>query len=231
MLRFEDQDVLSVTRFDRRWIGTNNESVGSPTFIPGPGIYIARLPQEDLCQAFGLPYEKKYENKGGPSVNDIIRLLSNSENETEDKASFVLAQLLFWLLAAPDGHAKNFSLQYTAGGGFRLTPLYDVLSAWPLIDRGPRSWQYEKVKLAMAVRSKNPHYRLQEIQARHWKGEADKTGIATLWDRMIDVVERAPETFESIEARLPEGFPTEVFVTMRDGMKRHAQDFKRGRAQ
>ncbi len=229
MLRFEDQDVLSVTRFDRRWIGTNSESVDSPSFSPEPGTYIARLPQEDLCQAFGLPSEKKYENKGGPSADEIVRLLSNSEDEADDKARFILSQLLLWLLAAPDGHAKNFSLQYTAGGGFRLTPLYDVLSAWPLIDRGPRTWQYEKASLAISVRSKNRHYRLKDIQARHWKGEADKTGIAALWERMIEVVERAPETFESLEARLPDGFPSEVFNTMRDGIKMHAENFKRGR--
>lgn len=230
MLRFEDQEVLCVTRFDRRWIGANSGSVDSPTFSPGPGTYIARLPQEDLCQAFGLPSAKKYENKGGPSVDDIVRLLANSEDETDDKARFILAQLLFWLLAAPDGHAKNFSLQYTAGGGFRLTPLYDVLSAWPLIDRGPRTWQYEKVALAMSVRSKNRHYRLKDIQARHWKREADKTGIPALWDRMIDVVERAPGAFESLEARLPEEFPSEVFEAMRDGIRRQAHDFKRGPA-
>lgn len=46
-------------------------------------------------------------------------------------------QVLFWmLLRAIDGHAKNFSLCLDPGGGLRLTPLYDVLSAWPVIGRG-----------------------------------------------------------------------------------------------
>ena len=45
------------------------------------------------------------------------------------------AQLLFFLLAATDGHAKNFSIRILAGGRFQLTPLYDVLSAWPVIGK------------------------------------------------------------------------------------------------
>lgn len=37
---------------------------------------------------------------------------------------------------APDGHAKNFSIRLHAGGRYALTPLYDVLSAWPIIGTG-----------------------------------------------------------------------------------------------
>ena len=47
----------------------------------------------------------------------------------EDGRNFLCAQLLFWLLAAIDGHAKNFSLFVLQGGRYRMTPLYDVLSA------------------------------------------------------------------------------------------------------
>ncbi len=47
-----------------------------------------------------------------------------------DVRAFVLSQLAFWLLAAIDGHAKNFSL-FRRRDGYLLAPLYDVLSAWP----------------------------------------------------------------------------------------------------
>jgi serine/threonine-protein kinase HipA len=60
-----------------------------------------------------------------------------------------MAQLVFWLLAATDGHGTNFLLHQQAGGTFSLTPFYDVLSAWPMIGSG-----------------RNRHYRLVEIQAR-----------------------------------------------------------------
>ena len=56
----------------------------------------------------------------------------------EDGRNFLCAQLLFWLLAAIDGHAKNFSLFVLQGGRYRMTPLYDVLSAWPLIGPAKR---------------------------------------------------------------------------------------------
>lgn len=48
---FEDQKVLVVERFDRRW---------APD-----GAWIVRLPQEDFCQANGLPPTMKYEADGG----------------------------------------------------------------------------------------------------------------------------------------------------------------------
>ena len=68
------------------------------------------------------------------------------------------------MLAATDGHAKNFSLFHERGGTYRLTPFYDVLSAWPLIGRGAGKLDEHKVKLAMAVRSKSVHWKLNEIR-------------------------------------------------------------------
>jgi serine/threonine-protein kinase HipA len=228
MLVFEDQHVLSVTRFDRRFLGASEAEVTSRKFAPGKRMYIARLPQEDLCQSFGLPSAKKYENKGGPSVKAILELLAGSDDAADDMGHFLVAQLLFWLLAAPDGHAKNFSVQFTAGGGFRMTPLYDVLSAWPLIGRGAKRWQYEKVKLAMAIAGKSRHYRLAEIQARHWKELALAFGAEKLWERMVDVVERAEPSMAGLEARLPDNFPEEVFRSIFEGIQRHVAAFRRG---
>lgn len=37
------------------------------------------------------------------------------------------------MLAATDGHAKNFSLRILSQGRYQLTPLYDVLSIWPVM--------------------------------------------------------------------------------------------------
>jgi serine/threonine-protein kinase HipA len=35
--------------------------------------------------------------------------------------TLMAAQVLFWLLRAPDGHAKNFSIQLLPRGRFQLT--------------------------------------------------------------------------------------------------------------
>ncbi len=46
---------------------------------------------------------------------------------------FFKAQVLFWLLAAIDGHAKNSSIFIEPDGRYRMTPLYDIMSAYPLL--------------------------------------------------------------------------------------------------
>ncbi len=143
--RFEDLTVLVVERFDRRWLGAEPAVVNKRGFAPTQGVYLVRLPQEDFCQALGVPLEKKYEQDGGPSIANGLRLLSAGERPAADCSHFVLTQLMFWLLAAPDGHAENFSIRHSVGGRYHLTPLYDVLLTWPLIGKGPRRRQYEKV--------------------------------------------------------------------------------------
>lgn len=47
-----------------------------------------------------------------------------------------MTQIVFWMMAATDGHAKNFSISIGPQGRYHLTPLYDVLSAWPVIGHG-----------------------------------------------------------------------------------------------
>jgi serine/threonine-protein kinase HipA len=64
----------------------------------------------------------------------------------------MLAQLVFWMLAATDGHAKNYSIYHHRGGGFGLTPLYDVLSTWPVIGKRADQLNIHELKLAMARR-------------------------------------------------------------------------------
>lgn len=76
------------------------------------------------------------------------------------------AQLVFWLLAAIDGHAKNFSIFLLQGGAYRLTPRYDILSAHPMLGNGRGKLSPRKIKMAMAVRGKNRHYVWDQITAR-----------------------------------------------------------------
>jgi serine/threonine-protein kinase HipA len=73
---------------------------------------------------------------------------------------FMLSQFAFWMLAATDGHAKNFSIYHHRGGGFGLTPLYDVLSTWPVVGKRAGQLDIHELKLAMALRGKNAHYKI-----------------------------------------------------------------------
>lgn len=126
-VQFEDMKVLVVERFDRRWW----ESAEGERWL-------LRLPQEDMCQALGVTPHLKYESDGGPGVRDIMKLLATSQQPARDRRTFFQAQVLFWMLGATDGHAKNFSIFLHQNGAYELTPLYDVLSAYPIMGTGPK---------------------------------------------------------------------------------------------
>jgi serine/threonine-protein kinase HipA len=221
--QFRTQKALVVRRFDRRWVGVDARAVNASGFAPKKGVWIARLPQEDFCQATGRPPTRRYESDGGPSVTEILEILASSAAADRDRSNFVLAQLAFWLLAATDGHGKNFSIHHLAGGSFELTPLYDVLSAWPVIGRGANQLPIEDAKLAMAVIGRKRRYRLLEIQARHWQALASQVGGPALWDRMRAMVDSAPGVFDGIE--LPRAFPSTVRSKISAGVREQARRF------
>jgi serine/threonine-protein kinase HipA len=225
LARFGEQRTLVVTRFDRRWIGVSAAQAERRRFRPARGTWIARLPQEDFCQAQGLPPTRRYESEGGPSIRSVLGLLANSEEAEGDRSNFLLAQLAFWLLAATDGHGKNFSIFHHAGGTYRMTPLYDVLSAWPVIGHGKNQLALEKAKLAMAVRGRSPHYCLDEISGRHWQELAGGAGVPGLWERMQRLVASVPAALDRLAAALPGGFPERVYASIRAGALAQSRRF------
>ena len=80
-----------------------------------------------------MPPALKYESDGGPGSERIMNLLLGSAEGLRDRKMFMTLQVLSWLLAAIDGHAKNFSIFLLPGGSYRLTPAYDIMSAYPLV--------------------------------------------------------------------------------------------------
>ena len=227
MATFGDTKALVVTRFDRRWQGVAAGAELKARFKPPEGAWIARLPQEDFCQALGIAPDRRYQSDGGPSVQDCLTVLAASEDADEDRAVFALAQLAFWLMAATDGHAKNFSIQHRRGGRFSLTPLYDVLSAWPIVGDGPNHIAYQRAKLAMAIRGeRNAHYRLCDIQSRHWRRLAAGSG-AGVRERMRALVDSVHGVLDAVARELPASFPERTWEPISAGMRQHAQLFRR----
>lgn len=215
-LTFEDQKVLCVERFDRtRWMDANKQK-------------IIRLPQEDLCQATATPPHLKYETDGGPGIDQIMRLLDGSMQRDTDRLIFFKAQVLFWMLCAPDGHAKNFSLMLKPNGAYRLTPLYDVMSAYPVLGEGPDKISPHKVKLAMAIRSKNVHWKMKDIERRHWLTLGHRHGILVS-DRgdaqsvLDDLVARTPAVIEQVQSALPPDFPMGLADSIIGGLRRASE--------
>ena len=166
---------------------------------------LLRLPQEDCCQALSVPPPRKYEPDGGPGMRQILDLLKASDEPEADQRLFLKAQIVFWLLGATDGHAKNFSIFLLPGGRFRLTPLYDVMSAQPNVDAG--EIRHNRMKLAMAV-GDNRHYVIDEIVPRHFLQTAARAGVpASLVQGILDEIEN--DTDRAIDAAvngLPPGF-------------------------
>jgi serine/threonine-protein kinase HipA len=208
---FGERRTLIVERFDRRWTSDNR---------------LLRLPQEDCCQALSIPPTKKYQPEGGPGMRDILELLKGSDIPNDDLTTFMRACIVFWLLGATDGHAKNFSIFLNPGGRFRLTPLYDVLSAQPSMDAN--QIQRKKFKLAMSV-GKNRHYLLNEILPRHFMQAAEIAGVATNAVRTIfdDLTENMERSVEKTIDELPDGFPEEMTSSIRTAIG-HRIDLMKG---
>jgi len=207
IVEFGRWKVLMVERFDR---------------AHQPAGWIARLPQEDFCQALGLPSSKKYESDGGPGMRDLLRILEASSHAKEDIRAFVKAQIIFWMLAATDGHAKNFSLFLERAGTYRLTPFYDVLSAWPVMGRGTNHLDWHKAKLAMAVRSKNVHWKLIEIKARHWDAITRAIGLGSAAPLLQEIASETPRAIENVSDQIPDKFPLEIAEKIFEGIKETA---------
>ena len=205
MARFHDQHVLVVERFDREWMAG--------------GKWIARLPQEDFCQALGFSPDQKYERDGGPGMESCLRLVSGSEDGATDLTVFLLAQFAYWLMAATDGHAKNYSIFLNRGDRYGMTPLYDVLSMWPYFGNTSNRFRMQSAGLAMAIRSKNAHYKLASIQARHWHSLAMKHGGGASWHAMLELKEHVGSALDKVERALPKDFPVRTWQTISDGMR------------
>lgn len=212
---FEDQKVLIVERFDRK--------------LAADGSWWIRLPQEDFCQATGTPPGAKYESDGGPGIADIMKILLGSRDSFADRKTFLKAQIVFWILAAPDGHAKNFSLFIEPKGRYILTPLYDVISAYPVLGHGRGLLAPEKLRMAMAVTGKNRHYEWSRIEALHWISTAVSCGAQSEVQSIFsELIEGIPKAAQAVSATLPDGFPASIADYIFRGVEATAAHLKRG---
>jgi len=212
METFADFKVLVVERFDRR--------------LASGGKWYLRLPQEDFCQATGTSPGLKYENDGGPGTAKIMELLLGAERAEQDRRDFMRTQLVYWLLAAIDGHAKNFSLFLLPGGSYRLTPRYDILSAYPVLGHGRGKLSPEKIKMATGVQGKNRHYRWNEIQGRHWLETAKRYGLGGMQSIVQDVIDRTPDIVRQVQGSVPKEFPTQIADSILGGLNACTQRLK-----
>jgi serine/threonine-protein kinase HipA len=204
VIEFAGKRVLSIERFDRTWTRDGR---------------LLRLPQEDCCQALSVPPWRKYESDGGPSIRNLAELLKGSDKPDADQRTLFKAQIVFWLLGATDGHAKNFSIRLAPGGRFSLTPLYDILSTQPSLDAGQIT--QNQMKTAMSVGT-NRHYIVHTIVGRHFAQTAKARGFPdkVFKDVVDELTDIAAGAIDRVRSTLPRNFPESIAASICDGAKR-----------
>lgn len=202
--QFGKRRVLVVERFDRELTR---------------GGRLLRRPQEDMCQALSIPPTQKYEDHGGPGVVQIMQLLNASDAPDEDRRTFMKAMILFWLMGATDGHAKNFSIFLAPGGRFRLAPLYDVLSADPSL--AANQITQRQMRLAMAIGDRR-RYRVSDIIPRHFLQTAQSCGYdqRQVLSIFADVHARGDEALQQALSEMPRGTPAAVIDPIAEALRR-----------
>ena len=128
---------------------------------------IARLHQEDFCQALSVPPELKYEEEGGPGVARCLDLIDRAAaRPAADRLRFIRALIFHYLVGNADAHGKNYALLYREKTP-DLAPLYDVVctTAYPRLAK----------KLAMTIGGRNIP---DTIQWSQWKALVPNTRAA-----------------------------------------------------
>ena len=145
VLHGENFDVIVVERYDRRVV---DEAAGPQ-----------RIHQEDLCQALGLPPERKYQRFHGATVARCAQVLGDrSRGGSAPDIRRLRDMLLFrWLVGDTDGHAKNFSL-LLSGRQRALAPLYDSATFLP----HRRATKEGDLSFAMWAGRPGEHWRLRQ---------------------------------------------------------------------
>ena len=110
IVRFGQFDYYVTRRYDR-------------TEVDG---VVRRLHQEDFCQLLKCRPEIKYQDQGGPSIVECVRLLRELHLPGSDVMSFVDRVVFNFLIGNGDAHGKNFSVVYRDGMP-RISPQYDLI--------------------------------------------------------------------------------------------------------
>lgn len=182
---------------------------------------VGAVTQEDMCQTFGLPSSVKYESDGGPGIARIMAFLMGSSEALKDRYDFMKFQVFQWLIGATDGHAKNFSVFIQAGGSYRLTPFYDIISAFPVL--GGTGIHISDLKLAMGLNaSKGKKTAIDKIYPRHFLATAKVLRFpeVQMHEILSDFARMIPAALDNVKTSLPTDFPENVVTAVETNVLR-----------
>ncbi|ENB4431835.1 HipA N-terminal domain-containing protein [Escherichia coli] len=214
------------------------DSVGAVTLIPEDETVMcpimaweklteARLEEvltaykADIPLGMILPSSVKYESDGGPGIAQIMAFLMGSSEALKDRYDFMKFQVFQWLIGATDGHAKNFSVFIQAGGSYRLTPFYDIISAFPVL--GGTGIHISDLKLAMGLNaSKGKKTAIDKIYPRHFLATAKvlKFPEVQMHEILSDFARMIPAALDNVKTSLPTDFPENVVTAVETNVLR-----------
>ena len=202
---FAGKRVLSIERFDRTRTRDGR---------------LLRLPQEDCCQALSVPPSRKYRvgrRSRHPRYLRSAQGKRRSRRRSKDFSSRRRSYSGCWV--RPMAMRRISASGLSPGGRFRLTPLYDIVSAQPSLDA--KQISQNQMKLAMAVGT-NRHYVVHTILGRHFKQTADACGLPAkaLSTSFKSSAIRRKQKIDETLSKLPPDFPAAVAQSISDGAKR-----------
>jgi len=100
-----------------------------------------------------------------------------------------------------------------------MTPLYDVMSAYPIVAR--KDIHPREMKMAMFRGWQNKHYAWNGILRRHWSSMSRKARfpeeeLESIINELLDPMETV---ISNIASTLPAGFPSGVAEPIFSGMR------------
>lgn len=208
LLDFDGVHAFVTTRFDRRVTKTDD---------------VARIHQEDFCQALSIFPSRKYEEDGGPTMADMMRLVAETSSPSYRGSDLrAMAELFVFnlLVAGVDAHAKNHSMLHV-GNTTRLAPAYDLISAhgiWPENRIAFRS------SAAVKYGKERPY---RKITGRNIARTADVLGMPrSVMIQTIDEMARGlPQAFEAAVANVPSEMVTDQLTAMPGRVRVFAREF------
>jgi serine/threonine-protein kinase HipA len=195
IIKIDKRPCLLVQRYDR---------------IEYKGI-ITRLHQEDFCQALGYLPEIKYQEEGGPSIKEVLVLLSNCTTiPAVSIKNFVDGLIFNSLIGNADAHSKNYSLIYN-NKECLLAPLYDIVCTL--------AWDNLSKKMAMKVGGCKG---INDLEISHWKYMAKECnlGTAALITRVKEIASLIDNQLEGVQ---------KILLKMNGGDTSHLIDIIRPR--
>jgi len=177
---------------------------------------VRRLHQEDFCQALGIPARRKYQNEGGPGLEDCFALLREAVAvPARDALELLDTFVLSFLIGNNDAHGKNHSLLYLPDSSkATLAPAYDLLSTvvYPGLSR----------KMAMSI---GGEYRPDYVRPRHLNELLERAvlGPAAARRRIRALADTAPSAAHQAHVSLTaEGWSAPVLARIVETVEERA---------